>query len=61
MSASPVPQRNGGVRGFRVTLLVAMMIIVSAMTALGLFLAGEGLRCASELAVRAGVADLVPA
>lgn len=39
MSAPAVPQKNGGVRGFRATLLVAMMIIVSAITALGLFLA----------------------
>ena len=34
-----MPQKNGGVRSFRVTLLVAMMLIVSAITALGLFLA----------------------
>ena len=34
-----MPQKNGGVRSFRATLLVAMMLIVSAMTALGVFLA----------------------
>ena len=39
MSAPSAPQRSRGVRGYRLTLLVAMMVIVSAMTAVGLFLA----------------------
>jgi signal transduction histidine kinase len=39
LSSPAGAQKNGGVRGFRATLLVAMMLVVSAITALGLFLA----------------------
>jgi signal transduction histidine kinase len=39
LSSPAGAQKNGGVRSFRATLLVAMMLVVSAMTALGLFLA----------------------